>query len=306
MKRLLALLLAVGLVVGAVLVRRALDDDSPDASANGGDDSVPALVCATEVQEACEQLEADGHARIVAIEAGGNTTDRLAADGELGADAWVAASFWPQIAADARTRAQLDEGDLQETSAALATDNVVMGIAPGQVAAVDTACGGTATWACVGAKAGAPPFRVGVDSADDTSGLAVIADALASQVGSIPPRPDDLDDDAGDWFRRFAANLTQGRAGLSSLEVLTTFQGQFDVAGGLATGVVGSPEVRRSDPTARVAVVVAGHPDRVDLDEVRAALKDTGWDTSGTPAPEGLPKSGVMEALRSAWKAEVS
>ena len=77
------------------------------------------------------------------------------------------------------------------------------------------------------------------------------------------------------------------------------------MAGGLDTDVKGKPEVRVSDPEARVAVALAGRTDRIDLDEVRDALADTGWDTSGSTKQTALPKAGVMEALRSAWKDEV-
>jgi hypothetical protein len=307
MNRILALLVAVGLVVGAVFVRRALDDDDgEEATSDGSSSGVPTVVCATEVVDACSRLSDRGVARVVATEAGGVTADRLVATGDLGADVWLTASFWPQIASDGQARAQVDPGDLRDVSGTLGRADVVMGIAPSQAETIDQRCGGTATWACVGANAGSAPFRVGVDDADDTSGLAVVADALASEVGGTPPRPDDLDDEQLDWFRHFAQNLTQGRAGLTSLETLVTFPGQFDVAGGLATGVDGDPEVRRGDPPARVAVVVAGRPDRIDLDEVRDALDAAGWDTSGDTDPTGLPNSGVMEALRSAWKAEVS
>ena len=55
MNRILALIVAVGLVVGAVFIRRALDDDDSSAGSdsNGSGSGVPTLVCATEVADAC-------------------------------------------------------------------------------------------------------------------------------------------------------------------------------------------------------------------------------------------------------------
>jgi hypothetical protein len=94
-KRALALIVAIAMIVGAVFVRRAIDDDSNAASPADSDPSSHAtgkVLCASDLGEVCTAL------RDATVEDPAATVARLARGEPLGADAWVVAGPWPQMA----------------------------------------------------------------------------------------------------------------------------------------------------------------------------------------------------------------
>ncbi len=74
MKAVAALAAAVGLIVAAILVRDALDDDGDSAGGTSAG-SATAVVCATDLGDACARLEDDVNVR---VEAASVTAERLA------------------------------------------------------------------------------------------------------------------------------------------------------------------------------------------------------------------------------------
>src|SRR5678816_3625589 len=89
------------MIVGAVFVRRAIGDD-PKASADPSKDpsahATGKVLCASDLGDVCTAL------RDATIEAPSVTVERLAKGDPLGADAWVVAGPWPQIAIERAAR----------------------------------------------------------------------------------------------------------------------------------------------------------------------------------------------------------
>src|SRR3712207_5937127 len=111
MRRVVAVLGAVLMVVVAVLVRGVLDDDEgagSGATGGGGEDGEVTLLCLDELGDVCRALEDDGAIDDFDAEPAGTTIDRLAAQGaELEADAWLTLLPFPEIAGVARDEAGL-------------------------------------------------------------------------------------------------------------------------------------------------------------------------------------------------------
>ena len=102
LKRLAALLGAVALVVGAILLRNALDDNSNSSSAGPAEPGSYSLVCSTEFADVCTGLP-DTYA--VTIEAAGVTLDRLASvEPAALPDAWLTLYPFPAMLDETRVR----------------------------------------------------------------------------------------------------------------------------------------------------------------------------------------------------------
>ncbi len=265
MKRLGALLLSVAMVLGAIALRRALRDD------NARDSDAPehrrSIICDNVLEAACRALSGvDVRSERPAV-----TAERLATGGSLDADAWVVASPWVTIAGFGPAQ------PLLETSAPIAHTSVaaVLRRAPEL-----TSCH---TWQCLAE----PGRRVAHDSVDTTSGLAGIGALVAGHLhDGDRPRTDfarnDIDEDDGfdQWLNEVehSANLVSRGAPVIR-QIQTT--GVFDVALGLGVDASGvNPQavdavVPPDGPT--VAVVIAGNPDAVPLEQLRAALTRAGW-----------------------------
>ena len=294
MKRVVAILVAAGLIVAAVFVRRALDDD--DASGDDGGDAAgtPTLICATEAEAACEALDDAGTVEVVAVEPAGATADRLADGEDLGADGWLTAAFWPGMVEE-MNGPRLDASDV------LASSGIVVARAPSSGAAPQVEdCGEDVTWSCIAEHAGGAPFRIGIDPVDQSAGLATAAVAAAGIVGEVPPRPEEMEDDAVTLWRNLPQRVEQTR-GEPVLTTLATFQGQFDLATGFAAVRRDRTPLLSVPPEATVGLVIAGDPGRFGLNRVTEALADSGWQRGGATA--GLPGPGVMVALRDEWEA---
>src|SRR5688572_25642181 len=98
----LALLVAVGLVAGAVYLRGQLDrgeDINPLTPTEP-----PIVVCASEFADVCADLGEDVE---VVIEDAEVTADRLVASDSEPIDGWLVAAPWPQIVDEARARSGL-------------------------------------------------------------------------------------------------------------------------------------------------------------------------------------------------------
>ncbi|MDQ3680582.1 MAG: hypothetical protein M3378_08595, partial [Actinomycetota bacterium] len=103
--RVLALVAAVIMVVGSLVVRSRLDEGQGGGDGDGGGDM--RLVCSTELAAVCEALE--GRAK-VSVEPAGVTADRLATGhgGPASLDGWLVPSSWPEMVQAARRRSGLE------------------------------------------------------------------------------------------------------------------------------------------------------------------------------------------------------
>lgn len=354
MKRLLALLVAIGLVVGAVVVRGMLDDDSDGAGTNtegdGNAEGALVVVCVSELAPACEQLAAEDPEVTVRIEEAQTTLELLTSDDFDGRaddfDAWLTVDPYPAMAAQQRQRALLDPS-LGDPSPVLARSPLVIVGWNDRLAPLGSACpDATVTWRCIGEKTAVPwPTIGGAESwgvvkpgqpspGRTASGLLTLAQASASWFGTSAYAANDFVDPA---FRSWFDTLERGipyyppppRTPLD--EMLSKGPSTFDVAGSIEA--IATPAVARSRDKERLSVLYPsplGTADVVLVPLARTerskdvvnlqrsstlsdALTTSGWRVQDRPVPNGadpdlelpadngLPKPGVLEALRYLW-----
>ncbi len=323
--RLIAVVTAVALVLGALAVRNNLDDEG-DAGAGNADGPIR-LVCARELADACGDLE--GGDVSVVVEDASTTADRLAGgNGRPDLDAWLTIDPWPAMVEDARARAGA-EPVLASTSDVLARSPLVIVAKADRADVLARACATTSVeWSCVGQHAGASWASLGGDEtwgsvrpghlSPDTSasGLAVLAQASASYAGRADLSANDLDDPA---YRRWLTTLERSvptftpSASSPVEEVLQ--RPTYDVVGtteaDATTTLERSPGRRGSltifypQPmvTADVVLVSVGGgalPDSLGSDASRA-LAGAGWRDAGTGGspPAGAPLSNGEPVLAS-------
>lgn len=333
--RILALLAAVAMVVGAVAVRGAMDDDEERTT------TALRLVCSTELAGVCDDLAADGRSDVRAtVEAAADTAARLTALGQgedAGLDGWLVAGPWPAIVDEAREREAKDA--LLDDGAVLARSPVVLAVRPDRAEVLRRHCdGGTVGWKCLGQVAGEPwsslpggradwgPVKPGLPPVSTAAGLAVLAAATVGFFGAPVASSTELDDGPyQDWLRQLLDAVPARPP--SALQTLLQRPSLFDAVGALEAEA--APAVARSaanpkpallypDPVATADVVLGTTDGRAAelLREVVAgpvgkrALAATGWHVAGQPlAPgidptrslpdgSGLPSAGVLEALR--------
>jgi hypothetical protein len=309
-KRLLALVLAAGLVVGAVFVRRAIDHDG-----GSGASGVPRVVCASEVQAACLRLASAGLIHVARIEAPGQTTDRLSTpDGRLGADAWLVSGFWPQIVTGNRARSGLPPLSLA-SSAVLGTQPARVFLRPARATTTISHCS-PLEWRCLAPMAAQPWTTFGgqpdwgqvslaIPPVDTTEGLVTVAAAVGSAAGTDQYASNDVVDQVDEFLQRFSRDATTMADPVDSMVVKP---GSVDVTAGLKADADGQPAgsvtTLWAAPAATVGAVIAGSVGSLDLGAVRDALARTGWDppTPNSRITTGLPRPDVMDAVRNEWK----
>lgn len=303
-KRLVALVVAVVLVVGAVVVRDRLDargsaattaDATPRPDAAG---AAVQVVCLEELEEVCAALgDTD---TVVTTQSLGQTLTALA-DGSAAADAWVTLTPLPELAAVAT-----GDGGAGVNSTVVPVDGAtgVVAVAREDRAAVlDEACEGGFDWRCLGdaapqtweelGAAGTPgEVRIGFADPDASAeGLLALAQASAGWFGDVDFSRNDLDDPA--FFAWFAglADARPNALGPDPLQQLITQRASLDVVitfGVPARRALEQPGadglvVRDAGPQIRSRVVVTGLGDdgsdaaaRV-AGQLPAALTDAGW-----------------------------
>lgn len=335
MKRLLAVVGAVAMIGGAILVRGLLidGDDGSDGGAGVADGDTH-LVCATELEAACEALAAEDDSVTFEVEEAGETADRLtAADfqpGESEVDGWLTLNPWPALVS---LRADLtnQRDPLGEPSDVLATTRVaVIGPADRTELLVDECdAAGSLSWRCLGEIADDPWETHGASSDqgnvevghDDptvsATGLLALGQATADYFGRSDFASNDFDDGFRDWLDQLEGSdpgLPLAIQALPVVEQLERFpNASWDAVGTLdpaATAAVGRADgeftVLYPAPMIVAEAVLApirGHEADLDDDDLAAALEAAGW--APGPAPqeaETSPSAGVFEALISEWR----
>ena len=323
MRRLLAVLAAVGLVVGAVLVRQRIDDGG---GGGGGDDTVR-IVCGTDLAAACARLAEQDAGIDVTVEDEGVTADRLSAlagDGgadatvDPGFDAWLTAGPWPAIVADNRQQTGVDGRVLGRSSAVLGRSAATIVAQQDRAKALTGSCGGAVTWACIGDVAGLPWTEAGGQAAWGTvkpglaapargAGLVALAQAVASQVGTPDWASNDLEEpENSTWFDQLVGQAKRARvAGQSPLTRFLVVPASFGAVGALEaeSGPAVARAANRSgleviypEPVATADVTLtpsaggdaADVLDRIDADGLGAALAATGWRVDGQRNADGV------------------
>jgi hypothetical protein len=292
-KSLLALVGAVGLVVGAVVARNALDTKEVN------DAIVVRLTCDPALAEACGKAAAADSRIKLTSEAPEKTRSRLrglAAGDDPGLDAWVTVGPWMAMTDGARS----GQAPLGRSTRPVASTRVVV------VERTDIQACQPTPLSC-----GADKVRnIGLQS-PTADGVALAGTAsLVSTTAGVPVKDLDL------------SSLTSGVASgpLRDLKNRAKPVGLGVVNGNFADAqaVVTTAAAARAIPTARAVTVqldvsaVAETSFLADAAQVplgaeapagralRDALVQAGWD--GVPVPSGLPDAGVLAALQDAWR----
>lgn len=326
MRRLLALLGALAMVGGALVVRGAIDDDKGST-----DGRTHVLLCATELSAVCAELARDGDLKVVE-EPAGITTSTLStlADAERSGieyDGWLTFARNAEIVVEARERTALAPV-LVDLEGPLARSPLVLAIWRDRERALAASCGGEVTWRCLGDVAGTPWQAIGGEAAwgdvkpghadPETSGegLAVIGQAAAQFFGRSNLSRDNYDNDAFfEWFARLERAVPpDGGVGDDSplVRMLTAGPAAFDVVA--TTEAEAGPRLASASrdrrdrmrllypsPVATVDVVFApviGHGigllDLLSGDAGRAALAHAGFRVGGESRAKGVPATPAL------------
>ncbi len=343
MRRALAIIAAALMIGLALLVRSRLDSNKTEAAAPSG-----TLVCATELQAACEQLAATNPSVTVRIEAAGVTLDKLSAGGATAAgtqiDAWLVPQPVPAMVDEARKAAAL-EPVLEQPSKVLARTPVVFTIWNDRDAALQSFCPqGDVTWTCIGSVAGQPwssaggqgtwgNIKAGLPTPDTSAtGLLALAQASEQKLGRPDYASNDFDQSFQDWLTALKRSGATTSAQTPLEQMLSTGPATFAVAGSIeaTAGPAVQGAARYKDKLANhypapvatadlVVVPVRGSEaggrvqSLLESDEAAGVLARNGWRVPGQssapgvtdtalPDTNGLPRAGVMLALRDAWK----
>ncbi len=283
-KRLLAVVIAVALVVGASVMRRFLDDGGGLSLGGGGS----RIYCDSSLADACTSVfdSAD-----LIIEAPGVTLERFLDTADQGAVVWIAADLWFDILESEQRR--LGQGDeVTATSDPIAHSPLVL--------ATDTGECSDISWACVMGIDG--DLGTGGDL-DSSAGLAVEVQLAVTALGRVSFATNDPD------FRSWKSRLTVDvRPSRSELALLGTYLNSPGVVDAIALSDAAVTSLGRTTGAAIPtdggadleieAVALNGARLPGSLGDLGDALTSVGWLPGSAPAAE-LPTGGAMQALRS-------
>jgi hypothetical protein len=319
MRRVLAVLAAVTMIVLALLIRSAIDDDDGGDGGGdgngGGDDDRVELLCAEELADVCQALDDEGIAD-VRIEAAGETLDQLGdPEHEFRDDAWLTLAPFPSMV-DERREFALGNALFGEVEATGFSTRLALVAFDDRAAALEDDCTDVG-WECLHRAAGDPwvdhggeatwgDVKLGYERPDTSAtGLLLITQAMADHVGE-----DFASQDIDDRYLRDLEDAVPTRTAGSPLEVLLQQgAGAFGVVGALGKDAEAAAQTDRGAdlrvfypaPMFRAEVVLAGDAgDLAGSDELQDALAEAGWE-QGEDAI-GLPEPGVVDAVRSAWE----
>lgn len=295
--RVLALVAAVAMIVGAVAYRSSRD--SSETVSAGSPAQRLGVVCASELGSVCDALPG------ATVEPAAATADRLLAArsaAEGGVAVWLAPGPWAAMVDAGRATGALPKlftGRLE----ALAHTDLAAVVRKGQLPAT---CAGGTSWKCLGDAAQDPAFRIGGDPAGHAVGLFVRAAALSGFVGNTTFGSNEIEDAAAGWLAnvntRLAAAPRLGAGSLQDFLLKPGSAGVYVTTGAAASAVpTATFEVVTPTPAARIEAVLARTTnDRGDVSpaEVSAALRQAKWDAGRLSGDDGLPSPGVLLALR--------
>lgn len=307
-QRVLAVLGAVALVLVAIVVRGAIDDDGSDDGRGEQADGELVVVCASDLVAACAALD---DVTIIEQDAAATAASIEADDGALaGVDGWVTTTAWVEVV-DSRAPGRLGPPGL------VAMSTTVIAVDPVRADAVTALCAGESLWTCLGDNAGDEwadlgsggqaswgTLRTGMPSASSAVGLPVLATAASSFFGTTDFASNDFD---GAGFRGWLDALTEpsGRGEQAPIGTLVTARGKYTAVGDVAAAV-GTRDVsvlEEAGPQAALVVVVPfpGGDRLPGPGPLRESLLAAGWTDPEGQALPALLKPGVMAALYTLW-----
>jgi Bacterial extracellular solute-binding protein len=316
MTRVVALVAAIVMVVAALVIRDRIDEESDS-------DGTARLVCATELEAACLDLDESVGGLEVTIEPAGTTAARLiglpdADSDDPGFDGWLVPQPWPGIVDSTRERDQL-RPVLAPDGEVLARSPLVIAMLDDREEALRGVCEGAVAWRCLGDVAGTPwddlgasfPGTVKVAHTNPTvsaTGLLVLAQAASDFFGRTDFFLADIEtDEFTRWLTRLENSAEPSAAPFD--EMLGRYPAAVYDAVGTSEAEAGpalteaSRDRRRAftllypDPvaTADVALALAATDSRDDDiaglaagGNARDALAGDGWRVEGEPLAPGL------------------
>jgi hypothetical protein len=325
MARILALVAAVGLVAGAVVLRGAIDGRGDGPSA---EPSLGVLWCDPLLADACAAA-ADG-AEVKLIEPG-DAFDRLS---DLNSKddppaLWVTAGDWSSMLAVANPNTEVPTFG---TPAQVASTPLVVAAKGDNLKLLDVACPKTVTWNCLadatgkdatdlGGAAPLGEFRLGHVVPPSSAGLVT----LAGLAGTIPDddAPPDRDDVTSQAFGGLLGRIDSGELGVSSssaVKKFTTTPGAASVLIAPEAEITGPAtargyEVRPVQPvvnlTAQVSARTTSPNDDAQPPSAEAVTDftdrlGTGLTTAGWEPPSDADPTdpGLLAALLESWNAQ--
>jgi hypothetical protein len=316
-KRIAAVLCAVALIIGALLIRNGLDDSSSSSSGttnapSGGETTV---VCSTDFAAVCAAL---GKNYTTTVESAGITLDRLSTGTAVPPDAWITLDPLPGMLETMRAINNLST--LTTSVTAIATDTPALAVPSGRKDSIDLGCAGLSIWRCVGSAAGTgwttldPGAQAGevlvglADPATEDVGLITFANAVAGYFGVVQQDNGSFRDSGfTSWLRNFSNNAKIVALGTSPLSTLLVRKTEVNVAATSASELAANE--RRSEvaiitvePAIASTAVVATFTSRGSSVAGKAGplLLAAGWTAPSDPQPQ-LP-AGTFVALRALWK----
>lgn len=324
MKRLLALLAAVGLVLGAIAIRAWVRDGSGDEADPGGEatpDGAITIVCDTDLEAVCAELGRDVDGLTVRVEEAAETADAWSAAGtrDMDVDGWLVSQPWPGIVTE-RSDAAGQAPVLGSPSAPIAISPGVIVMEQERQRALAAHCGGEITWFCVGEVAGDPWSDVGGEAAwgdvkpgeqppDTSAGLLVLGQATASFFGTSDFASNDFTADPAfrPWFEKLARAVPDYTPPAGTpLEQFLIIPASYDAVGALEAQA--GPAVATSRDRDRLSVaypspmlsaevvLVPMDPalsgdslvERLGEERLGQLFAGQGWRVPGMPLAEGL------------------
>ena len=307
-QRVLAVLGAVVIVLVAIVVRSAIDDDSDDGDGRepaGGDDGQLVLACDADLEVHCRALT--GTSGVFVEES--YTTSLGIVDGTLTeVDAWITSDAWFEVT-QGRT-------DGLGTAEVLASSPVVAAVDPDRALAVSDLCGASSAWRCLGDRAGEPwaslggqatwgALETGLPDADTATGLSILASVASGFFGDQDFAANEFDDTFTSWLDRLTAPAPGGDP--DPANTLVVRRGTYTAAGTVEArlAAISRPVDRLVvDPAASARVVLVDLPGGDDVADVTRQLREllaaAGW-APGSGEPEPTLKPGVMAALHTLW-----
>jgi hypothetical protein len=303
-RRVLAVLGAVGMVVAAIVVRQAIDDEDDTGSDGPAGDEQVVVVCDPDLLDACRAL---GDQVQVLVEDSATASAAIVADDLAGVDGWVTSAAWLEVT---ENRADGDVGE----AVVLAASPVVLAAVADRAEALTVLCAGAPAWRCVGDEAGQAwdtlggdalwgSLRTGLPDADTAVGLSVLASVAAGFFDGTDFAANDFDD-LRSWLSTLAEASAPGDRDL--VRTLVRVGGTYSAGGLVEAQASDRPELRilAAEPSVDAVAVLVDLPggDAIPaVSSARDALAATGWDT-GEGEPRPLLKPGVMAALHTLWK----
>ena len=321
-KRIAAAVVAVGLVVGAVLIRRSWDDNSSSSTGSTGSTpsrttapvgTEPVVACISDLADVCNSLSVPGVTIRVEDWATTLTSFTTTSGPNPAPAAWITFDPLPTLVPK-----------ITGTTPVGISDLIAVAKADRSAAAV-AACGADQFWTCIGNNAGGSWTTLGgqagwgkvlagfADPNTSTTGLVSLGAAASAFFGnaSFGSTQIDASDSFFAWFSRMAGSVPAEALAdplplllqrPSAVGVVATTRAEYAL---LAAKRTDAFPATYPGPMARAEVVLAvtdGNLPSGLAGSLAAALEAAGWEQPAAGAATGLPSAVTLVRLQQLWK----